>query len=367
MLLAGVAVLWFAMGQVAPVVLAIFFAMLFTALASPIMKFLQRALPKVLSMILAIGAIAIGVLVILTVVVASVVREGPNIVNAVESGIGQVQDWLKNGPLQLDQDTLNAVMTQLADWGKQIGEAVLIGVAGSASSIGTLVIAGSVFIFGVIFFMTNPQSIWRWVLLWVPPRARESVDASGRIAWDSISGYTRGIVIVALCDAILVYIGLVILQVPLAPALAAVVFLGAFIPVIGAPVATFFAAIVALAERGIVVALLTIVLTIIVGSFDGDVLQPLVMGRAVNIHPLAIVVLIAAGALTLGIVGALVAVPLGAAAYGVAKYLSGRDPDHPRPGAWGAPGVDPGQPAFEAPTPRASLRDRLRRRTAVAS
>jgi predicted PurR-regulated permease PerM len=364
--LAGVAVLWLGLGLIAPVVFAIFFAMLFSALASPLMRVFRRALPKALSMILAILVIAIGVIGILTVVIVSVVREGPNIVTAVQNGIKDLQDWLQNGPFKLDDQALASFMGQLSEWGKQIGEALLLDVAGTASSIGTLVVAGSVFIFGVIFFMGNPESIWRWVVSWFPPKSREMVDTSGRIAWDSISGYTRGIVIVALCDALLVYIGLVILGVPLAPALAAVVFLGAFIPVIGAPVATFFAAIVALAERGFVVALLTVVLTIIVGSFDGDVLQPLVMGKAVNIHPLAIVVLIAAGALTLGIVGALIAVPLGAAAYGVAKYISGRDPEHPRPTAWGAPGVDPDQPPFPAPKPKRSLRDRFRRRTATA-
>ena len=135
--------------------------------------------------------------------------------------------------------------------------------------------------------------------------------------------------IVALCDATLVFIGLLVLQVPLAPALAAVVFIGAFIPVIGAPIATFFAAVVALAERGPIIALLCIVLTIIVGSFDGDVLQPLVMGKAVNLHPLAIIIAIAAGSLTLGIVGALIAVPVAGALYGVLKYVTNKDPDRP--------------------------------------
>ncbi len=127
----------------------------------------------------------------------------------------------------------------------------------------------------------------------------------------------------------LVFIGLTILQVPLAPALSAVVFLGAFIPVIGAPIATFFAAVVALAERGPTIAVLVIALTVVVGSFDGDVLQPLVMGKAVSLHPLAIVFAIAAGGIAMGIIGALIAVPVAGAIYKVAKYLTGRDPDHP--------------------------------------
>ncbi|MCX8526910.1 MAG: AI-2E family transporter, partial [Candidatus Nanopelagicales bacterium] len=97
------------------------------------------------------------------------------------------------------------------------------------------------------------------------------------------------------------------------------------------PVATFFAAVVALAERGPVIALLVVLLTIVVGSFDGDVLQPLVMGKAVNLHPLAIVFAIAAGSIVLGIIGALIAVPIAGAFYGIAKYVTNRDPAHPYP------------------------------------
>ena len=132
---------------------------------------------------------------------------------------------------------------------------------------------------------------------------------------------------IALADATLVFIGLLILQVPLAPALAALVFIGAFIPIVGAPIATLFAAVVALAERGPLIALLAVLLTVVVGSFDGDVLQPLVMGKAVNLAPLAIVLAIGIGSVVLGIIGALIAVPIAGAVYGVMKYLSGRDPD----------------------------------------
>jgi putative heme transporter len=107
------------------------------------------------------------------------------------------------------------------------------------------------------------------------------------------------------------------------------VFLGAFIPIIGAPIATLFAAVVALAERGVVIALLAVLLTVVVGSFDGDVLQPLVMGKAVSLSPLAIVIAIAIGSFALGIIGALIAVPIAGAVYGVAKYLTGRDTSKP--------------------------------------
>jgi predicted PurR-regulated permease PerM len=330
-LLAGVGVLVLGMGRIFPVVFALFFAMLVTAWATPVMNLINKILPKVISMILALFLIGSAILLIMYVVISSSVSEGPKLLASITSGIDEIEKWLQEGPLKLTDDRLSSLMAEVQSYGetaaKGIGESLLA----SLGSVGTLVIAGSVFIFGVIFFMLTPTKIWNWFVGWLPKSIEEPVNVSGGIAWGAISGYTRGIVIIAFADATLVFIGLTILQVPLAPALSAVVFLGAFIPVIGAPIATFFAAVVALAERGPVVALLVIVLTVIVGSFDGDVLQPLVMGKAVSLHPLAIILAIAAGSIALGIVGALIAVPIAGAAYGVAKYLTGKDPDLPFP------------------------------------
>ncbi len=330
-LLAGFAVFVIILGRIFPVVFALFFALLVTAWAQPVMNLFAKIMPKVVAMILALIVISAAILTILTIVIRSTISEGPKLVSSLQSGFSDLQGWLKSGPLGLDDDSINKLITEAQGWGTTVAKGFLGEALGALSSVGTLVIAGSVFIFGVIFFLLTPTTIWNWVVSWMPKPIQAEVNTSGEIAWGSISGYTRGIVVVALADATLVFIGLTIMQVPLAPALSAVVFLGAFIPVIGAPIATFFAAVVALAERGPVIGLLVILLTVVVGSFDGDVLQPLVMGKAVNLHPLAIVFVIAAGSIALGIVGALIAVPIAAALYGVAKYLTGRDPDHPYP------------------------------------
>ncbi len=306
---------------------ALFFALLVTAWASPLMNLLHKAIPKPIAMVLslfAIGALIVG---ILFAVIVSTVSEGPKLVTAAQKGFQQIESWLKSGPLSLTDDQIASVVSSAKGAAETVGKGLLGEAVAALSSVGTLIIAGSVFIFAVITFMLSGKSTWAWLMSWVPRGAREKTSESGQIAWDSISGYSRGIVIVAFADATLVFIGLLILQVPLAPALAALVFLGAFIPIIGAPIATLFAAVVALAERGIVVALLAVLLTVIVGSFDGDVLQPLVMGKAVNLAPLAIVLAIAIGSVALGIIGALIAVPIAGAIYGVMKYLSGRDPD----------------------------------------
>jgi predicted PurR-regulated permease PerM len=330
-LLVGVGVLVLGMGRIFPVVFALFFAMLVTAWATPVMNLINKVLPKVISMILALVLIATAILTILYVVISSSIAEGPKLLASITSGINEIEKWLQDGPLKLTDDRLSSLLSEVQSYGETAAKGVGESLLASLSSVGTLVIAGSVFLFGVIFFMLTPRTIWNWFVGWLPKSVEEPVNVSGDIAWGAISGYTRGIVVIAFADATLVFIGLTILQVPLAPALSAVVFLGAFIPVIGAPVATFFAAIVALAERGPIIALLVIVLTVIVGSFDGDVLQPLVMGKAVSLHPLAIILAIAAGSIALGIVGALIAVPIVGAVYGVAKYLTGRDPDQPFP------------------------------------
>ncbi len=329
--LAGFVVAGYVLNIIFPVVFALFFALLMTAWTQPLMNLLHRFLPKVLSMIIALLVIGGAVVTIVVVVVRSSIGEGPKLVESMSGGVTEIETWLKSGPLQLTDDNISSLLNQATDWAKTMAGGLLGDAVGALGSIGTLIIAASVFFYGVVFFLMSPTTIWGWLISWMPRRLQTPVDVSGHMAWDAISGYTQGIVVVAFADALLVFIGLTILQVPLAPALSALVFIGAFIPVIGAPIATFFAAVVALAERGPVVALLVVALTVVVGSFDGDVLQPLVMGKAVSLHPLAIVFAIAAGGIAMGIVGALIAVPVAGAVYKVAKYLTGRDPDNPFP------------------------------------
>jgi predicted PurR-regulated permease PerM len=340
-------IMWTLLSPLFAITFAMFFALLITAWASPLMNLLNRWIPKAIAMVISLFTIIALVVVILTVVATSTISEGPKVVSSAKAGLQQIESWLKSGPLRLSDDQVSSLLSSAQNAAETVGKGLLGEFVGVLSSVGTLIIAGSVFIFAVITFMLSGKSVYAWLMSWIPKRVRTKTTVAGEIAWDSIAGYSRGIVIVAFADATLVFIGLLILQVPLAPALAALVFLGAFIPIVGAPIATLFAAVVALAERGLVVALLTVVLTVIVGSFDGDVLQPLVMGKAVNLAPLAIVLSIAIGSIVLGIIGALIAVPIAGAIYGVMKYLSGRDPNRPPEGA------SPPTPA-PAPAPAAA-------------
>ena len=338
-LLIGFAVLILLWGvfQIAAVALAFFMALFVTALAGPIAGLLSRVMPKVVAVVTSLVLITVAGITVLVVVVRSIISEGPALRKAITDGINQLQEWARSGPLQLTDEQVSTFTVDAQKWLVQAGKDVAETLASDLGALGTIITAGSVFLFAVLFFMTSGSTIWQWLVTWMPARSRAAIDISGQLAWGTMAGYTRGVVVVAVADAVLVFIGLLILQVPLAPALAAIVFMGAFIPVIGAPIATLLAAVVALATRGPMIALLVVALTIVVGSFDGDVMQPLVMGRAVSLHPLAIVTIIAAGALTFGVIGALIAVPVVSSIYVVAKYLTGRDPDNPFPPSGAAP------------------------------
>jgi predicted PurR-regulated permease PerM len=153
------------------------------------------------------------------------------------------------------------------------------------------------------------------------------VRDAGRAGFHSLIGYVRATFLVALVDALGIGTGLAIMGVPLALPLASLVFLGAFVPLVGAVITGFLAVIVALLTKGLVVALITLGLILAVQQLEGHVLQPLVMGRAVSIHPLGVVLAIAGGAVTAGIVGALLAVPLVAFLNSAIRVLLARDPE----------------------------------------
>jgi predicted PurR-regulated permease PerM len=181
-------------------------------------------------------------------------------------------------------------------------------------------------LFTLIFFLYGGRNIWQYVVKIFPVDVRERVLDGGRAGYGSLIGYVRATFLVALTDAAGVGAGLAIMGVPLALPLASLVFLGAFIPLVGAVIAGFLAVIVALLAKGIVYALATLGLLILINQIEAHLLQPLVMGRAVSIHPLAVVLAISTGGVVAGIVGALLAVPTVAFFNNAIQVLLAKDP-----------------------------------------
>jgi len=326
LLLSCVVVIGAIFGAITPVVIALFMALVVTALAQPMVSRLRPHMPAAVAVILTLLVMAVVIFAIFGFVVRAIIGEMPQLMEQLQSGFKEIENWLVTGPLKIDIATIHAFPESITTWLKDQAGTIASFALGEVSSAFLLITAASVFFFGVFFFLHSPDRIWAWVVSWMPQRSRTIVDNSGGVAWGTTAGYVRGIILVALADAFFVFIGLAILGIPLAPVLAVVVFFGALIPIIGAPIATLLAAVVALATEGPIKALLVVALTVLVGSLDGDILQPLIMGAAVSLHPLAIVTILAIGTMAGGLLGALVCVPLAATIYAIAKYLTGRMP-----------------------------------------
>lgn len=193
------------------------------------------------------------------------------------------------------------------------------------------------------FFVKDGDKITAWALGHVRPDKRGAVGRAGAAAWRTISGYVRGTAIVGLVDAVVIGIGLALIGVPLVLPLAVLTFAGAFIPLIGATVAGAVATLVALVTGGPTDALLVIGVTVLVQQIEGDVVAPLVMGRALKLHPLVILVAVTTGAVVAGILGAFLAVPLTAVVVAVVAAIRADDPtvEEPDEAADAAPATDP--------------------------
>ena len=217
-------------------------------------------------------------------------------------------------------------------------------------------------LFSTYFFLADGERIWAWLVRLSPRAGREQVDSSGRVAWISLTQFVRATVIVAATDAIGIMIGAAILGVPFVLAIGVLVFLGAFVPMVGATVAGTVAVLVALVDQGPVTALIMLGGVILVQQIEGHVLQPFLMGRWVSVHPLGVILAIGAGVLVAGVAGALVAVPLAAAVNAVVQHLAantepGDDPVEELDEDYEADGEDPPPPVEDTPPPEPEDRD----------
>lgn len=186
-------------------------------------------------------------------------------------------------------------------------------------------------VFVLFFLLKDGGRMWGWVLSWTPPAHRPRADGAGRTAWETLRGYVRGSVLIAFVDAAGIGLGLVLLDVPLALSLTLLVFLGAFVPILGATVSGALAVLVALVTQGVTSALVLLAVVLVVQQLEGNVLHPLVMGRALSVHPVVILLAVSAGGLLAGVPGAIVAVPVVAVTYRVADFLADRGDADPAP------------------------------------
>ena len=297
-----------------------------TLLVPPVDALRRRGVPSapatVVTMLVATAVLG-G---ILALIVPGIVSQLGTVATAAEDGIDRVATWLVGGPLGLEQrdidDSIDQAATYLQDNAGQISG----GVAAGATLVGEIIAGMLLALVIVFFFVHDGRRLWNWAVAIVPAAQRETVDAAGHRIWTTTAGYVRGVTIIALIDAVLIGIALAIIGVPLVVPLAALMFLGAYIPLAGVVVAGTLAALVALVSGGVIDALLVIAVIAVIQQLEGDLLYPVVVGRTVALHPLAILLVLAAGTVLAGLIGALLSVPVAAATWtAVAPLLLGRN------------------------------------------
>lgn len=273
---------------------------------------LRRGFPRWLAIVIALISTVAIVGGLLTLVIWQVRLEYPKVAASTGTAIEQFKDFLRDGPLHLTD-------TQIADYVEQgiallneQANALWSGALAIGATVGHVVTGALLSIFILICLLADGGGIWRWTVTLFPRDARRAVDGAARNGWKTIVNYARTQLFVATIDAVGIGLGAFLLGVPLALPVAVLVFLGSFVPIVGAVVTGSIAVFLALVYNGPWIALWMLVVVLGVQQVEGHILQPVMMGSAVKVHPLAVVLAVAGGAMIAGIPGALFAVPLAA-------------------------------------------------------
>ena len=305
--------LWYLNVIVLPAIIALTVAPALTPLANRLRRLgLGRAASGI--------ALGVGILVLaglVSIVTVSVAQEYDELAATVRRGLDDLTDWLEGPPFNLSLEGDRGLSESLGDaWGQASGYLI------SGLRSGISVITGLVLAIALLYFvLRDGGAFWRRIVNLFAPQSRPSVDRAGRRAWEVLGGYVRGTALIAAIDATLIGLGLWILGVPLVFALAVLIFLGSFIPFVGATLSGMVAVLVALADGGVTTAVIALAIVLGVQFLEGNFLQPIIQSRTVDLHPAVILLAVAAGGALFGILGAYLAVPMTAVAFAVFSSL----------------------------------------------
>ena len=324
---AGYVILWL-LGLFSVVFLPLAVALFITALATPLVDLGSRLgiNRRVASLLVVLGGLATVVL-LLTFVGTQVSKGMSDLSEQVVTGLEEIRTWLRTGPLKASESQINDYLRAAQDLVSSSNQEVVSRVTQVGTTLGHIIAGIFIVLFATYFFLSDGSRIWAWVVRLFPRAARVRTDASGRVAWKTLTQFVRATVLVALVDAVGIMMVAVVLKVPFASAIGVLVFLFSFIPMIGALISGSVAVLVALVAQGPIVALIMLGGVIAVQQLEAHVLQPFLLGRFVSVHPLGVIVAIGMGVLVAGIAGALIAVPLVAALNAVASYLAAEAAD----------------------------------------
>ena len=317
----GVAV-WLVI-QLKLLVIPLLIAILVSALLYPGFTWMLRhRVPRWIAIVVSVVSTLAIVTGLLWLAVWQITRQWSTVQDRTVDAIGEFRQYLIDGPLHLSAEQIDDLLAQGWSFLQEQAELLWSGALAIGTTLGHVATGAILSLFILLCLLADGAGIWRWTLRLFPKKARPAADGAGRAGWTTVVNYARTQLLVATIDAVGIGLGAFLLQVPLAIPVAVLVFLGAFIPIVGAVVTGAVAVFLALVYNGPWIALWMLVVVLGVQQLEGHVLQPLLMGSAVKVHPLAVVLVVAGGAMIAGIPGALFAVPIAAFVNVVAVYLA---------------------------------------------
>ncbi|PZQ89968.1 MAG: AI-2E family transporter [Leifsonia xyli] len=323
-----VALVVFLVIQLRYIVIPLMVAMLLSALLVPFSNWLQRhRWPKWA----AVAVSEVGILAVLTGLIwltVSTVRSGyPALVDQTAARWEDFKVWLRDSPLHVSEDDISGWVDRAISWFQSGGDGLWSGALSVGTTVGHVLAGFLLVLFATLFILIDGRGIWHWIVRIFPRKSRAALIGGGEAGWITLSTFVRVQVLVAFIDAVGIGLGAFILGLfydgfPLVVPIAILVFLGSFIPVVGAVVSGALAVFIALVFMGPWQAFVMLLIVIGVQQLEGHVLQPFLVGNAVKVHPLAVVIVVATGGFLAGIPGALFAVPLVATANAMIVYIA---------------------------------------------
>jgi predicted PurR-regulated permease PerM len=315
--LAVISLIVIAANRLSLVVVPVLIALIIASAFRPLVRVLEKHMPRILAAIISLlaGVVVFGG--IITIAVFQVQSQFGDLQKSVASGVNAVFDWIQNGPLNIGKDQLASFQADIVKFvtSAQFGSGALQGLSTAVE----IVTAAVLTILVLFYFMKDGPMIWAFLIKPFKPELHAKLRRGGDSAISSLGGYVRGTTIVALVDAVVLTVVMLILRVPLAIPLGIIVFVAAYIPLVGATAAGIIAALVTLVTVDLTTAIIVAVAVIVVQQLEGNFLSPVVLGRSLRLHGLVVLVALTAGTILGGIIGTLLSVPAAAVAWAVIK------------------------------------------------
>ena len=332
LVMAALFVLLNLLNAVSLVTITVIVAVMISALLQPAVGLLTRqGVPRIPAAILVFVLGTTALVAAAWFVVLQISANASELGGQLQDAVATIRTWLVSGPPRMSETQINQLIDDLSKAFAENRAGVAKGVFATANS-ALGIVGGAVFcLFATLFLMTDDGGIWRWVVRLFPAEAQAKVAHAGNVGWRTLIAYMRSTVLLALINSLTMVVIMLIAGMPLVVPLGVLLFLGSMIPLIGMIVAGVVVVLVALVTNGLVMALVMALALFLTVQLEGNLLNPYILGKAVQIHPLGILMAVTAGTILGGIFGAFIAVPLVAILNNVANDVHGRTTGVPVP------------------------------------